>query len=62
MCQVALFWLFFINMVIDINSFFSKITTKLLDELTRHARSNKMGCKPMTAAIRAEVILQLIRV
>jgi hypothetical protein len=46
-------------MVIDISSFFSKITTKLLDELTRHVRYEKMGCKPMTAAMRAEVILQL---
>ena len=57
MRQVALPKLFFVDMVVDIDSFFPHITPQFLDELSRHACTPQMGREPVTAAMRAEMIL-----
>lgn len=57
MCQVAFPQLLFINVVIYVYGLTPNISSKLLDEFPRHARSSEVSCEPMPAAVRGEMLL-----
>jgi hypothetical protein len=52
MFEVTLSQLFLIDMIIDIDSCLTLISSQFLDEFARHPGPAKMGSKPMPGAMR----------
>ena len=60
MRQVALPQLLLVYMIININGLSSHIAPEFLNEFAGHASAPEMGCKPMSAAVWAEMVLHLV--
>ena len=60
MREITLPQLLLINVVVDVDSIFPDIASKLLDEFPWHSCAPKVGCKPMAATVWKEVITGVI--
>ncbi len=54
MRKVAILQLFKIDVVIDVDGFFSHVATKLLDEFTGHISSPKIGAESIPRGLDAD--------
>lgn len=57
-CQISLFQLLEVYVVVQIESLFPAISSQLLDVLPSHTSPKEVSAEPMPAAVRAKVVLK----